>query len=109
MLCGPDPLLPATAHALAPGVAPARDMDEAIDGADVVMMLRVQKERLAGLEIETGEYIAPLPTDGAARLRQGQEGCAGHASRADDPRHGDDRRGRRLRAIGGAPSRWPTG
>jgi len=56
-LCGPEPLLPATAHALAPGVRILHNMDEAITDADVVMMLRVQKERLAGLEIETGEYI----------------------------------------------------
>jgi aspartate carbamoyltransferase catalytic subunit len=56
-LCGPEPLLPATARALAPGIRLEYNMDKAIAGADVVMMLRVQKERLSGLEIEFGEYI----------------------------------------------------
>ena len=57
ILCGPEPLLPATAHALAPGIRLEYNMDKALANADVVMMLRVQKERLAGLEIEMGEYI----------------------------------------------------
>jgi aspartate carbamoyltransferase catalytic subunit len=34
-----------------------RDMDEAIRGADVVMMLRVQQERLSGMQINVDEYI----------------------------------------------------
>ena len=33
-------------------------MDEAIRGADVVMLLRMQKERLAGLKIHLPDYIA---------------------------------------------------
>ncbi len=71
-LCGPEPLLPKTAHALAPGVRLEHNMDKAIAGADVVMMLRVQKERLAGLEIETGEYIGRYQLT-AERLRQAKK------------------------------------
>jgi aspartate carbamoyltransferase catalytic subunit len=71
-LCGPEPLLPATAHALAPGIRLIYNMDEAIEGADVVMMLRVQKERLAGLEIETGEYIGRYQLT-AQRLRKAKK------------------------------------
>jgi aspartate carbamoyltransferase catalytic subunit len=40
----PEPLLPL---ALPPGVAAFTDMDEGIEGADVVMMLRIQRERMA--------------------------------------------------------------
>jgi aspartate carbamoyltransferase catalytic subunit len=71
-LCGPEPLLPATAHALAPGIRLVYNMDEAIEGADVVMMLRVQKERLSGLEIETGEYIGRYQLT-AQRLRRAKK------------------------------------
>jgi aspartate carbamoyltransferase catalytic subunit len=47
-------------------------MDKALAGADVVMMLRVQKERLAGLEIEMGEYIGRYQLT-AERLRQARK------------------------------------
>jgi aspartate carbamoyltransferase catalytic subunit len=58
MLCGPPGLLPEVAASLGPGVRVTRHMDEALRGADVVMVLRVQKERLAGLPLEMDEYIA---------------------------------------------------
>ena len=57
VFCGPDVLLPDTATALAPNITIERDMEKAIRGADVVMMLRVQQERLAGLAINVDEYI----------------------------------------------------
>jgi aspartate carbamoyltransferase catalytic subunit len=65
VLCGPEPLLPATATALAKGVAIERDFDRALHGADVVMMLRVQKERLAGLSLDVADYIRGYQLDGA--------------------------------------------
>ncbi len=55
--CGPEVLLPDTAAQLAANVTIDRDMDRAIKGVDVVMMLRVQQERLAGLQINLDEYI----------------------------------------------------
>jgi aspartate carbamoyltransferase catalytic subunit len=57
VLCGPDVLLPEVARELAPGVEIVRDMDEAVRGADVVMMLRVQQERLQGMQINVDEYV----------------------------------------------------
>jgi aspartate carbamoyltransferase catalytic subunit len=45
VLCGPPPLLPSSLGRLCPGVSLTYSMDEAIDGADVIMMLRVQLER----------------------------------------------------------------
>jgi aspartate carbamoyltransferase catalytic subunit len=58
VLCGPPELLPEYAATLAPGVKVSRHMEEAARKADVVMMLRVQKERLAGLRIDAAQYIA---------------------------------------------------
>jgi aspartate carbamoyltransferase catalytic subunit len=56
VLCGPPELLPETALTLAPGLKITRHMDEAVRKADVVMMLRVQKERLAGLKLDPEKY-----------------------------------------------------
>jgi aspartate carbamoyltransferase catalytic subunit len=58
VLCGPPELLPETAASLAPGVRISRHAEDAIRKADAVMMLRVQKERLAGLKLEVDKYIA---------------------------------------------------
>jgi len=57
VLCGPTELLPDIAKTLAPNVTIIRHMEEAIRKADVVMMLRVQKERLAGLKLNLEKYI----------------------------------------------------
>ena len=57
-LCGPPELLPKEAAALAKGISLTHDFAAALRGAQVVMMLRVQKERLAGLNLDLGKYIA---------------------------------------------------
>jgi len=55
--CGPATLLPLGLDAL--GVSATCHMDEALDGADVVMMLRVQHERMQGLFLPSlREYFA---------------------------------------------------
>jgi aspartate carbamoyltransferase catalytic subunit len=58
LLCGPERLLPETALGLGPGVEIVRDFDAALARAQVVMMLRIQKERLAGLELDLANYIS---------------------------------------------------
>ena len=58
ILCGPPELLPEYAASLAPGVKVSRHIEEAARKADVIMMLRVQKERLAGLKLDVENYIA---------------------------------------------------
>jgi aspartate carbamoyltransferase catalytic subunit len=58
VLCGPPELLPETAMQLAPGVRITRHIEEAVRKADVIMMLRVQKERLAGLKLNAANYVA---------------------------------------------------
>ena len=56
-LCGPRTLMPRHAEALGPTVRAFENLDEALEGADVVMMLRIQTERLAGAMIaSTREY-----------------------------------------------------
>ena len=58
ILCGPPDLVPEIATTLAPGIRVTRHMEDALRGSDVVMLLRVQSERLAGLKIDLPEYIA---------------------------------------------------
>jgi aspartate carbamoyltransferase catalytic subunit len=58
ILCGPTELLPDYASSLSPSVKISRHIEEAARKADVVMMLRVQKERLAGLKLDADSYIA---------------------------------------------------
>ena len=57
-LCGPPEFLPDLALSLAPGLHITRTAEEAVRGADVIMVLRVQKERLAGMKIRLQDYIA---------------------------------------------------
>jgi aspartate carbamoyltransferase catalytic subunit len=57
-LCGPPELVPEFAATLAPGLRITRHIEEALRGADVIMLLRVQQERLAGRKIHLQDYIA---------------------------------------------------
>ncbi len=57
ILCGPEPLLPKEALSLHPAIEIERDFDRALAQASVAMMLRIQKERLAGLSLDLGAYI----------------------------------------------------
>jgi aspartate carbamoyltransferase catalytic subunit len=57
-LCGPQEFLPDLATTLAPGLRITRTVEDAVHGADVVMVLRVQKERLAGTKISLQDYIS---------------------------------------------------
>ena len=58
ILCGPPELAPEIAMTLAPGVRVTRHIEEALRGTDVIMLLRVQTERLSGLKIDLAEYVA---------------------------------------------------
>jgi len=57
-LCGPPEFLPDLATTLVPGLRISRTAEEAVHGADVVMVLRVQKERLAGTQVSLEDYIS---------------------------------------------------
>jgi aspartate carbamoyltransferase catalytic subunit len=57
VLCGPASLLPRELAQIAAGVTLTTDMDEAIRGADVIMMLRVQLERQHEAAFPASEYF----------------------------------------------------
>jgi aspartate carbamoyltransferase catalytic subunit len=57
-LCGPPEFVPEVAATLAPGLRVSRYIEDALRGTDVVMLLRLQKERLAGQKIRLQDYIA---------------------------------------------------
>lgn len=56
VLCGPAPLLPPEMAKLAPGVTLTHNMHDAIRGAHVIMMLRVQLERQNESPFPASEY-----------------------------------------------------
>jgi len=68
VLCGPKELLPEEALGLglpksSGCVEIERDFDKALRKAHVAMMLRIQRERLAGLEIDLVDYISRYQLD----------------------------------------------
>ena len=58
ILCGPKELLPDLAADAGPGVTIERDFEAALRQSQVVMMLRIQAERLAGMQLDLDEYKA---------------------------------------------------
>lgn len=57
-LCGPPEFVPEVTTTLVPGLRLTRHIEDALRGTDVVMLLRVQTERLAGQKIALLDYIA---------------------------------------------------
>ena len=74
ILCGPEELLPEEALGLGPSIEIERDFDRALAQADVAMMLRIQKERLAGLSLDLAQYVD--------RYQLSSERLAAHAPNA---------------------------
>src|SRR5580658_5185065 len=58
VLCGPKELLPELAAQAGPGIAIERNFEAALRQSQAVMMLRIQAERLAGLQLDLEEYKA---------------------------------------------------
>ena len=56
LLCGPKELLPELAAGAGPGITIERDFDAALRQSQAVMMLRIQAERLAGLQLDLERY-----------------------------------------------------
>ena len=71
LLCGPVELLPEEAVTLGARVEILRNFDEALGRSNVVMMLRIQRERLAGLELDLADYISAYQLN-EARLHSDQ-------------------------------------
>ncbi len=68
IFCGPPDLVPDVSALIAPGVLACQDLDVALKGADVVISLRIQKERLAGKQLSVEDYIDRYQID-ARRMR----------------------------------------
>jgi aspartate carbamoyltransferase catalytic subunit len=64
LLCGPKELLPQQAAGAGPGIEIERDFDAALRQSQIVMMLRIQAERLAGLQLDLDEYKAAYQLTG---------------------------------------------
>ncbi len=64
ILCGPPPLLPDVAVDAGPGIEVERDFERALAQSTVVMMLRIQAERLAGLQLDLEEYKTAYQLNG---------------------------------------------
>ncbi|MGA9060442.1 MAG: aspartate carbamoyltransferase catalytic subunit [Terracidiphilus sp.] len=58
LLCGPKELLPEQAARSSPGIEIERDFEAALSQSQAVMMLRIQAERLAGLQLDLDQYQA---------------------------------------------------
>jgi len=74
ILCGPKELLPEVALEAGPGIEIERDFTRAMALSQVVMMLRIQAERLAGLQVDLEEY--------KTRYQLTEERLAAHAPKA---------------------------
>ncbi len=64
LLCGPKELLPEQAARSGPGIEIERDFDAALKQSQAVMMLRIQAERLAGLQLDLEDYKASYQLTG---------------------------------------------
>ncbi|MBL4539737.1 MULTISPECIES: aspartate carbamoyltransferase catalytic subunit [Oceanicaulis] len=72
-LCGPATLLPADADRW--GVTVFHDLEEALEGCDAVMALRIQKERMTGGLIPSDREYAALWGLNEARLERASPDC----------------------------------
>ena len=97
-LCGPPEFLPEVATSLAPGLHITRTVEEAVRGADAVMVLRVQKERLAGTKLASAGLYFQIPANHSP-LETGQARRDLDAPRTNYPRAGTNMGSRGLPAV----------
>ena len=64
VLCGPAQFLPDQATAAGPGISIERDFEAAMRQSQVIMMLRIQAERLAGVQIDLEQFKAAYQLTG---------------------------------------------
>jgi aspartate carbamoyltransferase catalytic subunit len=78
ILCGPPQLLPDSASAGNPGITVERDFETALRQSQVVMMLRIQAERLAGLQLDLAQYKDAYQLTGQRLAAQAPEAIVMH-------------------------------
>src|ERR1700756_3738832 len=78
VLCGPSQLLPDSPANTGPGISVERDFDAALRQSQVVMMLRIQAERLAGLQLDLAQYKDAYQLTGQRLAAQAPEAVVMH-------------------------------
>ena len=78
LLCGPKELLPELAAKAGPGIEIERDFNAALRQSQVVMMLRIQAERLAGMQLDLEEYKANYQLSGPRLATQAPSAIVMH-------------------------------
>ena len=78
VLCGPKELLPEMAANAGPGISIERDFEAAIRQSQVVMMLRIQAERLAGMQLDLEQYKANYQLTGQRLASQAPSALVMH-------------------------------
>jgi aspartate carbamoyltransferase catalytic subunit len=78
ILCGPKELLPEIAAHAGPGIAIERNFEAALRQSQAVMMLRIQAERLAGLQLDLEQYKANYQLTGQRLATQAPEAIVMH-------------------------------
>jgi aspartate carbamoyltransferase catalytic subunit len=69
VLCGPKELLPELAALAGPNIEIERNFEAALSQSQVIIMLRIQAERLAGLQLDLEEYKAAYQLSGERLAR----------------------------------------
>jgi len=78
LLCGPKELLPGLAANAGPGIAVERNLETALRQSQAVMMLRIQAERLAGMQLDLEQYKANYQLTGQRLATQAPTGIVLH-------------------------------
>ena len=78
LLTGPKELLPELAAKAGPGIEIERDFNAALRQSQAVMMLRIQAERLAGLQLDLAEYKANYQLTGPRLAAHAPEAIVMH-------------------------------
>jgi aspartate carbamoyltransferase catalytic subunit len=78
LLCGPKELLPELAAQAGPGIEIERNFETALRQSRAVMMLRIQAERLAGLQLDLEQYKANYQLTGQRLATQAPNAIVMH-------------------------------
>jgi aspartate carbamoyltransferase catalytic subunit len=78
LLCGPRELLPDMAAQTGPGIGVERNLETALGQSQAVMMLRIQAERLVGLQLDLDAYQANYQLTGQRLATQAAKAIVMH-------------------------------
>jgi aspartate carbamoyltransferase catalytic subunit len=78
LLCGPKELLPEMAAKSSPGIEIERDVESAIRQSQAIMMLRIQAERIANLQLDLEQYKAAYQLTGQRLASQAPNAIVMH-------------------------------